>query len=102
MNFAYDLGYFQSNATRQRKNDPRTLDYATLRLTEEAGEVAGVVKRFARKDKLTMGKRDLARLKDEMGDVLHALAILADVAGLELSEIAADSLNKQKPKKKGK
>jgi NTP pyrophosphatase (non-canonical NTP hydrolase) len=93
---------FQQQAALQRLRDPRTLDFTTLRLTEEAGEVAGVVKQFARKNKTTMGKRDTARLKDEMGDVLHALAILADVAGLELSEIAAQSLKKQTPKLKKK
>ena len=86
---------FQSTAAGQRQSEPDTLDFTTLRLTEEAGEVAGVVKRIARKQREDVSKTHMKKLKDEMGDVLHALSKLADAAGLSLDEIAKQSLRKQ-------
>lgn len=86
---------YQLEASSQRPRDPDTLDFTTLRLTEEAGEVAGVVKRIARKQKRQIGNRDRAKLQDEMGDVLHSLAKLAEAAGFNLEGIAAQSLAKQ-------
>ncbi len=86
---------YQNTTRAQRLHEPQTLDYTALRLTEEAGEVAGVVKRIARKnrDEITKGHRQ--RLQDEMGDLLHSLAKLANAAGLSLDDIAKQSLRKQ-------
>ena len=93
------LAQFQKRAGNDRTNEPITIDYTAVRLAEEAGEVLGVAKRHMRKiytGNAHMTKRDTARLQDEMGDVLHALSKLADAAGLDLEEIARQSLDKQK------
>ena len=101
-----DFNDYQAQARKHRRHEPHTLDYTALRLTEEAGEVAGVVKRIVRKDPAgypsSMGQAHTKHLADEMGDVLHALSTLADAAGFDLGEIAVASLKKQAPKKKRK
>lgn len=96
-----DFTAFQLATEGQRMKDPPSIEFATMRLVEEAGEVAGVVKRvmFSYRRELILdiiprSKSD--NLKDEMGDVLHALAKLASAAGFSLADIAAASLDKQR------
>lgn len=70
----------------------RGVEYCAFGLTNEAGEVAGVIKKFLR------GDYDQAeasrRLKKELGDTMWYLAALAKEAGFTLEEIAADNINK--------
>ena len=65
-------------------------DYNLFGLCNEAGEVAGVVKKRKRGD--TFDYQDA--LKKELGDVLWYLARVADKAGLRLSDVAQANLNK--------
>jgi NTP pyrophosphatase (non-canonical NTP hydrolase) len=73
-----------------------------LRLAEETGEVIGVVKRHSfRRPGKPLDEKEKSALEDEMGDVLHSLAQLAESAGLSLSQIAYQSLLKQAAKGRG-
>lgn len=70
------------------------LMYATLGLTNEAGELAGKLKKVLRDDNgvLIPGKRkDIAK---ELGDCLWYCAAIADELGTTLDAIAADNLAK--------
>lgn len=80
-------------------------------LLEEAGEVAGIMKRFHRGDEeytaqngeyfrrggISNFARDKAR--GELGDLLWYLAMSADVLGLTLEEVAAYNLSKLQRRK---
>jgi NTP pyrophosphatase (non-canonical NTP hydrolase) len=72
----------------------KALEYLTLGLCSEAGEVAGKLKKVIR-DFDGVIDEDLAhKLSLEIGDVLWYVAQLATTLGLQLSEIAEDNLNK--------
>lgn len=70
------------------------LQYPTLGLAGEAGEVANIVKKIQRDHggALTDEVRD--KLRDELGDVLWYIAACADELGWSLSEIAAFNVEK--------
>lgn len=66
-----------------------------LRVGEEAGEVLGQVKRLETRTVLgnpTDGIK--AKIADEMGDVLHSLAGLADTYGMSLDDLAHLAIEK--------
>ena len=68
-----------------------TIAYNALGLSGEAGEVANKVKKLIRD-----GDTELKRLaiKDELGDCLWYLAMLADELKYNLTEIAEENLEK--------
>ncbi len=70
------------------------LEYPTLGLTGEAGEVANIVKKIQRDfgGKITDEVR--GKLKDELGDVLWYISACADELGLTLAEIADFNVEK--------
>ncbi|NNE67162.1 MAG: nucleoside triphosphate pyrophosphohydrolase family protein [Pyrinomonadaceae bacterium] len=72
----------------------KNLEYPTLGLTGEAGEVANIVKKIQRdfNGELTDEIRD--KLKDELGDVLWYISACADELGLTLGEIAQYNVGK--------
>ena len=72
----------------------QNLEYPTLGLAGEAGEVANVVKKIQRDfgGKLTDEIR--AKLKDELGDVLWYISACADELGLTLEQIAEFNIEK--------
>lgn len=92
-----DLSYYQYKAV-QTAIYPEGFEimYPALGLANEAGEVAGKVKKWARDDKgvlpLTDERRDA--IASEMGDVLWYMAALAEDIGADLGEIAAANLEK--------
>jgi len=70
---------------------PRRLDnleYPTLGLAGEAGEVANIVKKIQRDDQGVLTDEKREKLKDELGDVLWYISACADELGLTLAEIA--------------
>ena len=86
---------YQQLAVRTLLLEPgniETLYYLTLGLTNEAGEVAGVVKKYIRGD--YPQDEVIDRLKGELGDVLWYLAVMAEVLGISLSDIAAHNIAK--------
>ncbi len=70
------------------------LEYPTLGLAGEAGEVANVVKKIQRDFGGEITDETRAKLKDELGDVLWYIAACADELGLTLQEIAEYNVQK--------
>ena len=73
------------------------IEYTALGLSSEAGEVAGTVKKYLRRD---FDKIELSnRLEAELGDVLWYAARLADELNLDLAGIARLNLEKLEDRK---
>ena len=70
------------------------LEYPTLGLTGEAGEVANVVKKIQRDFDGVLTDEIRGKLKDELGDVLWYISACADELGLTLNEIAEFNVGK--------
>jgi len=68
--------------------------YPTLGLTNEAGEVAGKIKKVFRDKAGVIGDADREALKAELGDVLWYLAQVATELDLSLDDIAQHNLDK--------
>ncbi len=84
----------QASETAKYPKRLQNLEYPTLGLAGEAGEVANVVKKIQRDfgGKLTDEIR--VRLQDELGDVLWYISACADELGLTLEEIAEFNVEK--------
>lgn len=70
------------------------IEYPTLGLAGEAGEVANIVKKIQRDHGGVLNDDIRAKLKDELGDVLWYISACADELGLSLSELAEYNVNK--------
>lgn len=68
--------------------------YPTLGLTNEAGEVAGKVKKIFRDRGGVITDDDRAALTLELGDVLWYLAELCTQLGISLDDVASANLDK--------
>ncbi|MEN9936556.1 MAG: hypothetical protein RLZZ387_3135 [Chloroflexota bacterium] len=68
--------------------------YPTLGLTNEAGEVAGKIKKIFRDRGGVITDADREALKQELGDVLWYLAQICTELNLSLSDVAAANLEK--------
>jgi NTP pyrophosphatase (non-canonical NTP hydrolase) len=68
--------------------------YPTLGLTNEAGEVAGKIKKIFRDKGGVIGEVEREALKGELGDVLWYLAQLCTELDLSLDDVAAHNLEK--------
>lgn len=68
--------------------------YPTLGLVNEAGELAGKVKKIFRDKNGVIGEADRDALKYELGDVLWYLAQIATELELSLDEIAQANIDK--------
>ena len=68
--------------------------YPTLGLVNEAGEVAGKVKKIFRDKGGQISEEDREALKYELGDVLWYLAQICTELNLPLSEVATANLEK--------
>ncbi len=70
------------------------LEYPTLGLAGEAGEVANIVKKIQRDFDGVITDEMRLKLKDELGDVLWYISACADELGLTLTEIAEYNVDK--------
>ena len=68
--------------------------YPTLGLANEAGEVAGKIKKIFRDKGGVIGDADRQALKYELGDVLWYLTQICTELDLTLEEVAAANLEK--------
>ncbi len=87
---------YQSEASETALYPKRlnNLEYPTLGLTGEAGEVANIVKKIQRDHGGFITDDIRAKLKDELGDVLWYISACADELGITLDEIAEYNVEK--------
>lgn len=87
---------YQSEASKTALYPRRmaNLEYPTLGLTGEAGEVANIVKKIQRDHGGIITEDVRGKLKDELGDVLWYISACADELGITLSEIAEYNVDK--------
>lgn len=84
----------EASATALYPRRMNNLEYPTLGLAGEAGEVANIVKKIQRDHGGVLNDEIRSKLKDELGDVLWYISACADELGLTLDEIAAFNVGK--------
>lgn len=94
----FDFYQFLSQDTAIYPNQGNNIVYPALGLVDEAGEVAGKVKKLMR-DKGSTSVEDLTQtevdeLVKELGDTLWYLSTLATELGVSLAEVAENNLDK--------
>lgn len=102
-----ELNDYQTHARKTAVNDD--LNHFAFGLLEEAGEVAGVMKRFHRGDvEYGVWTKDAGtqlspfaeeKLKAELGDLLWYIALMADHLSITLDEVAKYNLAKLQRRK---
>ncbi len=87
---------YQSAASRTALYPRRlaNLEYPTLGLAGEAGEVANIVKKIQRDHSGIITDDTRTKLKDELGDVLWYISACADELGITLADIADYNVKK--------
>lgn len=93
-----ELNEFQKGAERTAfylgGNDMDPKVYCAIGLTEEAGEVAGKIKKLFRDHKGILDDERRRAIGNELGDTLYYLAMLASMCDLTLEDVAR--LNEEK------
>ncbi|MBW7885374.1 MAG: nucleoside triphosphate pyrophosphohydrolase family protein [Caldilineaceae bacterium] len=84
----------QSRRTWSLIHTDHAIVYPTLGLVNEAGEVAGKIKKIFRDKNGNISAADREALKHELGDVLWYLAQIATELDLSLEEVASANLSK--------
>ncbi|MFN2202707.1 MAG: nucleoside triphosphate pyrophosphohydrolase family protein [Caldilineaceae bacterium] len=84
----------ESRKTWSRIHTDHPIVYPTLGLTNEAGEVAGKVKKIFRDKDGVISDEDREALKAELGDVLWYLTQICTDLGLSLEEVAEANISK--------
>ena len=102
MNLTFAEYQAQAEQTALYPNRLKNLEYPTLGLTGEAGEVANIVKKIQRDFGGEITDEIRAKLKDELGDVLWYISACADELGLTLAEIAEFNIEKLNARHKQK
>ena len=91
-----DWQRYQQEATKTalHVNTDHPVVYPTLGLANEAGEVAGKIKKIFRDKKGKFTNEDLTALKYELGDVLWYLSQVCTALDLDLGDVAEANLKK--------
>ena len=84
----------QSRTTAKYPAIAHPVIYPTLGLTNEAGEVAGKIKKIFRDKGGVIGAAEREALKGELGDVLWYLAQVCTELDLSLDDVAGHNLEK--------
>jgi NTP pyrophosphatase (non-canonical NTP hydrolase) len=84
----------ESRTTAKYPSIGHPVIYPTLGLTNEAGEVAGKIKKIFRDKGGIIGESERTALKGELGDVLWYLAQVCTELGLSLDDVAGYNLEK--------
>ena len=84
----------RSRSTWKLVRTDHPIVYPTLGLTNEAGEVAGKVKKIFRDKGGAIGDADRDALRGELGDVLWYLTQICTDLGITLQEVADENLRK--------
>lgn len=92
----YDFTTYQRESRKTWRLVPtdHPIVYPTLGLVNEAGELAGKVKKIFRDKAGVISPEDREALKGELGDVLWYLAQIATELELSLEEVARHNLEK--------
>lgn len=90
-----DFNEYQKEAMTTQLPSTKNMNYLTLGLTGEAGEIANKAKKIIRDGK-EITDEDLA---SELGDCLWYIAGLADLRGIPLSVIAEKNIEKLRGRK---
>ena len=87
---------YQTKSRKTAKYPPigHPVIYPTLGLTNEAGEVAGKIKKIFRDKEGIIAEADREALKGELGDVLWYLAQVCAELDLSLDEVAEHNIEK--------
>ena len=94
MKLSFEEYQRQAKQTALYPNRLKNLEYPTLGLTGEAGEVANIVKKIQRDFGSEITEEIRQKLKDELGDVLWYISACADELDLTLEEIAEFNVEK--------
>lgn len=90
-----DLDTYQELAARTRIYPEKyNVIYTTIQMAAEVGELASLIGKRLRKDQPLQDDDLKAKAKDELGDVLWYVAMLARDFGLSLNEIAKQNIQK--------
>ena len=84
----------ESRKTWSLVHTDHAIVYPTLGLVNEAGEVAGKIKKIFRDKGGDISEDDRAALKSELGDVLWYLTQICTELDLSLEEVAAQNITK--------
>ena len=88
-----DFKRYQTESRKTWRHGPCNV-YPTLGLVNEAGEVAGKIKKIFRDKEGVIAEDDRAALKDELGDVLWYLTQICTELDLSLEEVAEQNITK--------
>lgn len=90
----FDTYQRESRKTWSLIHTDHPIVYPTLGLVNEAGELAGKVKKIFRDKDGVISEADREALKGELGDVLWYLAQICTELGLGLDEVAGANIEK--------
>lgn len=87
-----ELNYYQQEAIKTRKDMEvsEMNKYCSLKLCEEAGEIASLIAKHYYHGKPLQAQD----IKEELSDIMWYVANMADVNGFTLSEIATTNIDK--------
>jgi len=85
---------YQKKALSTLLPSANNIPYVTLGLTNEAGEVAGKIKKWIRDNDGDIKALDQKAIADELGDTLWYIAMLAQLLDISLSEVAQGNIDK--------
>lgn len=88
------LDEYQKKALTTVKDSANNLTYVTLGLASEAGEIASKMKKWMRDSGSDPSKLDKKALGEELGDALWYVAVMSDMLGVKLGEIAQGNVDK--------